>query len=59
MSGRINKAEPDSSVNVRLSLEEECLLPDCDHPKILLDDFITCVGERMVSVACGLIKKGW
>ena len=58
VSGRIKRGEPDTSVNVRLSLEDGCLLPDCDHPKILSDDCITCVGDRMVSVAWGLIRKG-
>jgi hypothetical protein len=53
VSGRTRRGVFVSSVKVSVSLVDECLLPDWHQPNILLQDCMTCAGERMVSVACG------
>jgi hypothetical protein len=45
-------------VKIRTFFEVLSLLPDCDHARNFSEDFITCAGERIVSVACGLMRKG-
>ncbi len=50
-NGRTKMGLLSVSKKVRLSIVASPLLPDWDQVQILLEDHMTCAGERMVSVA--------
>ena len=56
--GSTRRSLPLESKNESVSITVGSLLPDCRHVEIDGDDHMTWAGERMVSVALGLYKKG-
>jgi len=59
VSGRTRRSLPSASRKVSVSIAVGSLLPDWRHEEMVGDDHMTWAGERMVSVACGLYRKGW